>query len=392
MYRKYTDNEDAFSTTLDAIFFLVLISISAVILLPNLAAEDQYTSSGYICAQEMDNHLLSSILSSKTDEFEYTFKPAELAGYNLSIPENSMVGNAEKTLYKREQKHRSFADIVAESLVLGLEIKSNANHIALNPMTEEHRVKTKVSIQEYIDSEIGGRYKYRLEAHWHPVKGYIGSDIVIGDTAPQDAIRQSAKISLPLDPIFSRKDVFASMNDSIFQEALLSDNPEQELHKSFNNIIGITSAYAAETVTSIAFPADYLRTLDNTEIGSNSEQVSLIASPDENIQKPELMIALKVINYTLNDVYRLNFTVPEANESITTGLIDNIEAGIIDSNRKNIASHIEHEMSAEINQSVSMILNETENSRSREIRDQQLDSLCRNFDTGGAEIILFLWQ
>ena len=54
MRKSYQENEDAFSSTLDAIFFLVLISISAVILLPNIAAEDQYRTAGYISTQKMD--------------------------------------------------------------------------------------------------------------------------------------------------------------------------------------------------------------------------------------------------------------------------------------------------------------------------------------------------
>ena len=391
MRKSYQENEDAFSSTLDAIFFLALISISSVILLPNIAAEDQYRTAGYISTQEMDKHILSSILSGKVDEFEYTFKPAELAGYNLSLPNNSMMRNMEETLYQREQKHRTFADILAESLILGLEMRTNETHKSLNPMTVKHGIETEAAMQDYLEKEIGGRYNYRLEARWYPVNDYIGTEIIIGDVAPENAIRQSTKISLPLEPTFSRNNVFESMNDSHFQNALNSSDPEYELHEGFNNSINIASSYAAKTTTSIAFPADYLRTITNTNIGINDEQLSLIASPEQNIQNPEFLLALQMINYTANEVYGLNETMPEPEEAINVNFIDNIESNIVNYNQVNIASFVKQDMATELDQNVIMILNETDNSRQLEIRDQQLDSICRRYDTGGADITLFLW-
>lgn len=392
MRRNLQINEDAFSSTLDAIFFLVLVSISAVILLPNIAAEDQYRTTGYISVQEMDKHLLNSILSSRFDYFEYTFKPAELTSYNLSLPNNSMMRNVEETLYQREQKHKAFADLLAESLVLGLEMKAENNQAKiLNPMATEHISETKKSMQKYLESEIGGRYNYRLEARWYPVNKYIGTEIILGDMAPDDATRQSTKISLPLEPVFSRKNVFESMNDTVFQNALASSDPEYELRKGFNNGINVASAYAAETITEIIFPADYLKTLIKTNVGTNSEQLSLIASPEQNIQDPEFLFALQMINYTANEVYEMNVTVPEPDETININFVDIIETGIQTNNQEDIASFVRQDMTNEINQSISMILSENDSRKRLKIRDQQLESICRNYDMDGADITLFLW-
>jgi hypothetical protein len=389
MKNNIIQNETAFSSTLDAIFFLVLISISAVILLPNIAAEDQYQTAGYISTQEMDTHLLNSILSSKLDTFKYTLKPAELAGYNLSIPNSSMMKNIEETLYQREQKHRTFADIIAENLVLSLEIRNNGTNTPLNPMTAKHKIEAEAVMETFLEREIGGRYNYRLEARWYPVNDYIGSEIIIGDIAPDDAIRQNTKISLPLEPLFSRNHIFDSMNDSTFQNILASGNPEYELHNGFNGSIDIASFYAAQTVTNITFPGQYMRTLTNANTGNNGEQLSLISSPEENAQNPEFLLVLKMINYTANGIYGLNTTIP--NQNISMDFVNLIESNIVNHNKINIASYIKKDMSVEINQSIIMILNETDINNKLKIRDKQLDSICRRYDTGGADMVLFLW-
>jgi hypothetical protein len=44
---RFIDDERGFSTSIDAILFLILVSVSAVILFPSLAADEQYRSASY---------------------------------------------------------------------------------------------------------------------------------------------------------------------------------------------------------------------------------------------------------------------------------------------------------------------------------------------------------
>ncbi|MDW7731459.1 MAG: hypothetical protein SCH66_03400 [Methanolobus sp.] len=391
---KSIQDEKAFSTTLDSIFFLILISISAVILMPTLMAEEQYRSAGYVSAQEMDTHLLGSILSTRTDEFEYTFKPAEIAGLNVTLPEGSMLENAEETLYGREQKHRTFADIIAEDLVLGITLEKNGSTVYLNPMAKTHPVSTEDSIKEFLDAMIGERYKYRFEAHWHLVSGYsIGSEIGIGDSPPVNSFRQRAKVSLPLSYSPSREEFFDSMNSSALLAAASSADPSRELHDGYDQSIEIASLGAAEAITTIIFPAEYLESLSTTDISLNSEQLSLISSPDSmDISDPELMIALHSINYTANEVFDLNTTVPIEDESLSISLIDDINSSIIDSNQEIISAYLKEDMSEEIDNTVSNIMNATDDNTRIELHEEQMKSIYGRINQGGADIILFLWQ
>ncbi|MDI3540352.1 MAG: hypothetical protein PWQ52_1475 [Methanolobus sp.] len=84
-------NEKAFSSNMDSLIFLLLISISAVILMPAVMAEYQYRSAGYVSLQDTDTLVLSSMLNSRIDEVGYTYKPGELVGLNISLPQDSML-------------------------------------------------------------------------------------------------------------------------------------------------------------------------------------------------------------------------------------------------------------------------------------------------------------
>ena len=111
---EYSD----YSTVFDALFLLVLVSLAGVLLMPSLQAEKQYVAAGYVTSSELDTYVLESLLSCKLDDFEYEITP--LSALNISMPENSVVKNTSHTLFEKEQKHRTFADMIAEYLALFL--------------------------------------------------------------------------------------------------------------------------------------------------------------------------------------------------------------------------------------------------------------------------------
>ncbi|AFV24896.1 hypothetical protein Mpsy_2695 [Methanolobus psychrophilus R15] len=149
--KTLADSEDAFSSNMDSLLFLALVSVSAIILMPAIMAEYQYLSAGYVSQQDTDTLLLSSMLNSRSGEVVYIYKPGELAGLNLSLPPGSMLRDAEETLYGRQQKHRTFADLVAEDLILVLAVSENGNKVFLNPMAKMHRPMTEEAIREDSD-------------------------------------------------------------------------------------------------------------------------------------------------------------------------------------------------------------------------------------------------
>ncbi|MDK2826280.1 MAG: hypothetical protein PWQ63_1278 [Methanolobus sp.] len=390
---RIIDDDSGFSTSIDAILFLVLVSVSAVILFPSIAADEQYRSASYSSAQDMNTQLMNTIMSSTLEEFEYTVKPAELAGIDVNLSEDSILGNAEDTLFAKEQQHRTFSDLLAEGLVLGLVMEKNGTEKPLNPMTKTQCIETEKAIEEHLERTIGQRYNYRFEAHWQPVSGYnMHSDIVIGETAPLDAIKQKARISVPVTYNVTRDEIYRPFNESSIYSAMNSPDPDKELHEMFNSSIVTASVGASDIITDIVFPYEYLSSLNGTEISVDREQLACIAGPDnENYSSPIIKSALGCMNYTVKDLYGLNVELTTEEQSISLDFVNMAHDLIKEKNTNLISENIFASQSDDIDQTVALICNASDNSSRIELADTQLSKIYRTANPGGADIIIMIW-
>ncbi len=386
-------DQTAFSSTIDAMFFLVMISIAAILLMPAIMADNQYDAAGYTAIQEFDTHLLESLLSSSADDFEYEITP--LAVVNISIPSNSITQGPVKTLFGKEQNHRTFSDIVAESMALNLMMENNGSRIYLNPIAKEHSTATTAMMQSYLDSKIGGRYNYRFEAHWYPVSGFpLGSDIIVGDTPPHDAIRQNAKLTLPFTYVASKYDIFETVNDSVLADALGSSSNETMravLHNGFNNSINTAAKGSAEMIVDSIFPSEHLNSLNNIEQGTQNGGLGIISTPDSaDTLDPNLVIAAYLLNYTANTVVGLDMEIPV--DIILSDMVSMVEQELIDAMQEQIASQLKTDMSDEINSTINGIIDSSDFGSAQSLRDVQVESIHRRVNSGGVDIELMLWR
>ena len=131
-------DSSAYSTVFDALFLLVLISLAGVMLMPSLQAGGQYEAAYYTAGSEMDSHLLETLLSCKLEDFDYEISPFSVLG--LDLPENSVVESRVRTLFGKEQKHRTFADLTAEylALALSLTLSDGGSPVPINPLAADY--------------------------------------------------------------------------------------------------------------------------------------------------------------------------------------------------------------------------------------------------------------
>ncbi|NPE31415.1 hypothetical protein HNV12_26355 [Methanococcoides sp. SA1] len=108
-------DKHAFSTTMDAIFFLTLISIATVILMPSIMAEIQYDSAEYTTKQDFTAHILSSLLNSKIDAFDYEVEHSGITG--TGSPIDKLIKGSSAKPFNKQHNHRTFAEIIAEDLI-----------------------------------------------------------------------------------------------------------------------------------------------------------------------------------------------------------------------------------------------------------------------------------
>ncbi|SES81296.1 hypothetical protein SAMN04488587_1152 [Methanococcoides vulcani] len=384
---KLIEDQRAFSSTADALFFLVLISIATVILMPSIMAERQYDAAAYTATQDFDKHLLSSLLNSNVDDFEYEITPLAITG--ITIPENALINDPINTMFGRQQHHRTFADMIAEDMVLTLAMNGNGTTRYINPIAQEHKEKTSDAIASYLDTRIGGRYDYHLQANWEPVEDYpLKNSISVGITPPYDAIRQSSRITLPLNTRTSRDELFVNINDSMLEELHNSSNTTKfsAYHEAFNNTIEEASTSTAELITDIVFPSDYLRSLIRQDITQSTETV-FISNPHDDKEDPEMLIAEYILNYSMKTIYGSSSMPAELNNSI----ISIIEKEIIERNQQNIATHLHNDIDQKINETVSQMVNSTNISTTKELRDVQVDEIYRKVNNGYVDITLSIW-
>ncbi|MEL4305689.1 DUF7284 family protein [Methanococcoides sp. LMO-2] len=386
---NFTEDERAFSTTMDALFFLVLISVATAILLPSITADRQYDAAAYTATQDFDTHLLSSLLNSNVDEFEYEIAPLAIAG--ITTLENSIVSDPINTMFARQHKHRTFADMIAEDMLLTLAIEEEGSSKYINPIAQDHKTQTSTAIASYLEKRTAGRYEYHLEANWEPVEDYtLKSYVSVGMKPPYDAVRQSSRITLPLNQRTSRDELILTIDDSLLEDLHNSSNITKYTTYSaaFNDTIEEASLATAKTITGIIFPADYLRSLLRQDPSQNSKN-AFIGAPQEDPTDSEMMVAMHILNYSTAPytIYGENSTSGE----LTNGMVAIIEQDIIEHNQQKIADHLHSELDPDINETISKMVISTEINTTKELRDSQVNEIYGKVNNYYVDVTLSIW-
>jgi len=389
---KMTAECSGYFTVFDALFLLILISLAGILLIPSMQAEKQYYAAGYVTSSELDVYLLESLLSCKLENFEYEISP--LGALNISIPENSVVENSSHALFGKEQKHRTFADLVAEYLSLSLAISNNDSLVFLNPLAADYSSRNKEFISAYIDQKAAGRFSYRFEAYWHPVEAFpVQSELIIGEEPPANAIRQSTKLSMPLYSSPPSKAVLlASVNDSVLEASLNSSDEDASkiLFQAFNSSLDAAALEGAEVLTELLFPSDYF----GAGFGEENEESfqTLIYGVSEN--PVERKYGEEAFAVYFLDLLEAGFPInSEAfSENASTAELSLLEGMTTEYIKSEIRSELEGEFSDEVNETVYSVLEAENLSEARALRDAHVESVYRQINPGGARIVLSFWN
>lgn len=386
-----------YSTVFDALFLLVLISLAGVLLMPSMQAEKQYSAAGYVTSSEMDTYVLESLLSCKLEDFEYEISP--LSALNISTPEKSVVENPSHTLFAKEQKHRTFADLVAEYLALSpkylYEFSPDGPSFSLNHLAADYSLQESKAISAYLDRRVAGRFSYRFEAYWHPVEVFpMRSELVIGEEPPANAFRQSTKLSMPLYASTPSRDVLlACVNDSVLEASLNSSNEEASrlLFQAFNDSLDVASQEGTEVAFSLLFPSDYSGAVFGEEADESLQTLlyGILENSEDNSPSAEDEL-MEYYRNTLETGFSLDFGNSSENPSKDnlSLLKKPLEAFI----KNDIRSRIEVECSGEISETVCAIVETEDFSEAQALRDSLIDSIYRQINPGGARIVLSLWN
>lgn len=204
-----------FSTTIDVLIFLVLISIASVILLPTITGNIQVRAVMDSKSQSESSRMLATILNGRMDDFEYAVAGEELDAIAGAVNDSSLYLAGKKLILGRELKHRTFADIAAEDAAAQWVIYRNGERIQLNFLLSNYTKGLERSMKQYLDSQIEDRYGYNLTVVWRPVvNAPVGSDVRVGERVPDNAFVETSHIAMPYDIDFSRARVEMFVDDN----------------------------------------------------------------------------------------------------------------------------------------------------------------------------------
>jgi len=251
---SFYNDKRGFSTTIDVLIFLVLISIASVILLPTITGNIQVRSVMDSKSQSESSRMLATLLNGRMDEFEYAVAGEELDAIAGTVNDSSLYLAGKKLILGRELKHRTFADIAAEDAAAQWVIYQNGERIQLNFLLTNYTNGLENAMKKYLDRQIADRYSYNLTVVWRPIVNVpVGSDIRVGDRVSDNAFVETSHISMPYDIDFSRERVemivdenfnttwgnisstFTYLKNGTGNRTLIEDEITQELFDSINS-------------------------------------------------------------------------------------------------------------------------------------------------------------
>lgn len=276
----YTDTR-GFSTTFDVFLFLVMVSISAVILLPTITGNTQVMSALESKNQKQSSQVLLTLLNGRVDNFEYTVAGEQMdkiAGD--TIKESSIYKTAKKMIAGHELKHKTFADLAAENAASQWVIYHNGKSTKLNILMNDYSNNLDRTLKEYLDKQIGDRYNYNLTVVWRPIVNVpVGGDVTIGDPVPKNAYTESTYITMPYQIDFTRKNVEDIIESKFQFDEAITDREAIE-NKIYDNINIVIDDSIDDVVPKIVNEA--LKPVLNETENTMTKQVDNLLPSDKN--------------------------------------------------------------------------------------------------------------
>ncbi len=204
-----------FSSTMDAIIFLSLVSVASLIISPVLIGNLQAISLIDKKGQLDSSSILLTILNCKVDNFGYRFAGTQMDAIT-GMERSDLYRKTTTMIAGRENKHKTFADLTAECLAAQFYIYGNSSRLRLNIFTEEYDREIKGLLAGYLDRQLGDRYSYCFEAKWRPFIGIpAGGEIKAGERPPASAFVEKAMITMPYENVITREWAEAEINEEL---------------------------------------------------------------------------------------------------------------------------------------------------------------------------------
>ncbi len=199
-----------FSSSIDVLLFLVLVSVSAVLLAPAMVGNIQLIALHDTSVTEHNSQVLGSLQDGRVDDFSYTVAGTQMdflvtETFGSGANDSGVYKTGKKLVAGREIEHKIFADLASESVASQFNIYHANRSVRLNLLTDEYRENVDVQMRDYLDMQIGDRYNYNVSIVWRPFRYVpIGGETHMGQAVPDTAYVDSSWIAVPYRTEFTR--------------------------------------------------------------------------------------------------------------------------------------------------------------------------------------------
>ena len=210
-----------FSSSFDVLLFLMLVSVSAVLLLPAMVSNIQLIALHDTSVTEHNSQVLGSLQDGRVDNFSYAVAGTQMdflvtETFGPGANDSGFYQTGKKLVAGREIEHKIFADLASESVASQFNIYHADRSVRLNLLTDEYRENVDGQMRDYLDMQIGDRYNYNVSIVWRPFRDVpIGGETYMGPAVPDTAYVDSSLISMPYRTEFTRYYVEELIKDEL---------------------------------------------------------------------------------------------------------------------------------------------------------------------------------
>ena len=208
-------NGDGYSTIVDAILFLAMVSACALILSPAIAGGGRERAAADAGLRATASSCLASLSGGRVDYFEYRIlgdRADEVAAQCGIDPGSWLYRDVTEAVLGRSCRHKPALEVTAEAAACQFTVRTGSRSITLNPLTAEYRSAVEGVIEEQMAERLDERYAYNFSLRWVPFAGVPFEGAVdCGKPCPSGAASASTMVTMPFR---------TSISNSCIEEAI----------------------------------------------------------------------------------------------------------------------------------------------------------------------------
>ncbi len=192
--------DSGYSTIVDAIIFLAMVSACALVL-GTAGQAGSIKNAGDSGLRATASSALASMESVKIDYFEYRILGdradaiAEACGVD---PGAWLYRDTAKAVLGRGNRHKAVMEVAAEAAASQLDLRYGDTIVKLNPLTGDYHSRAEAEVDNYLKGRLDSRYAYNFSLRWVPFSGVpFGGSISCGSPVPPGAASASTYVTVP---------------------------------------------------------------------------------------------------------------------------------------------------------------------------------------------------